>query len=54
VEAQQRLDGATAALESDPFVKELVEGMGAQVVTSSIRPAGDEESRASGERGGKP
>ena len=54
VEAQKRLDGATAAIESDPFVKELVEGMGAQVVSSSIRPAGGEDSRASEDRGGKP
>ncbi|NJD89824.1 MAG: DNA polymerase III subunit gamma/tau [Betaproteobacteria bacterium] len=50
VEAQKRLDGATAAIESDPFVKELVEGMGAQVVASSIRPAGDRDSEANDDR----
>ena len=44
----------TAALESDPFVRDLVEGMGAQVVTSSIRPAGDEDSGATENRRGKP
>ncbi len=53
VEAQKRLDGATAAIESDPFVKDLVEGMGAQVVSSSIRPAGEQDSGASEDRGGK-
>ncbi len=53
-EAQKKLDGATAALESDPFVRDLVEGMGAQVVTSSIRPAGDTESGATEKRRSKP
>ena len=53
-EAQKKLDGAAAALESDPFVRELVEGMGAQVVTSSIRPAGDTESGATEKRRSKP
>jgi DNA polymerase III subunit gamma/tau len=46
VEAQKRIDTATAALESDPFVRDLVEGMGAQIVSSSIRPAGDKDSEA--------
>jgi DNA polymerase-3 subunit gamma/tau len=54
VEAQKRLDGAAAALEADPFVRDLVEGMGAQVVASSIRPAGDRDSGANGHRRGKP
>ncbi len=40
-EAQKALDSATAALERDPFVRELVDGMGAQVVPSSIRPASE-------------
>ncbi|MGE0357574.1 MAG: DNA polymerase III subunit gamma/tau [Burkholderiales bacterium] len=53
VEAQRRLDGAAAALQDDPFVKDLVEGMGAQVVASSIRPAGDGPPSANEERGGK-
>ncbi len=53
-EAQKRLDGAAAALESDPFVKDLVEGMGAQVVASSIRPVGDKESRSTDDRREKP
>jgi DNA polymerase-3 subunit gamma/tau len=54
VEAQKRLDGAAAALESDPFVRDLVEGMGAQVVPSSIRPAGEKDSEATENRRGKP
>jgi DNA polymerase-3 subunit gamma/tau len=54
VEAQKRLDGAAAALESDPFVRDLVEGMGAQVVASSIRPAGEKDSEAIEDRRAKP
>ena len=54
VEAQKRIDGAAAALESDPFVRDLVEGMGAQVVASSIRPAGERNSEATESRKGKP
>jgi DNA polymerase-3 subunit gamma/tau len=53
VEAQKRFDSAQAAIESDPFVRDLVEGMGAQVVASSIRPAGDKESEATDDRRGK-
>ena len=53
VEAQKKLDGAAAALASDPFVRELVEGMGAQVVASSIRPASDGDSKANDDRRGK-
>jgi DNA polymerase-3 subunit gamma/tau len=54
VEAQKRIDGATAALENDPFVRDLVQGMGAQVVASSIRPAGERDSEARENRRGKP
>ncbi|MBL0140564.1 MAG: DNA polymerase III subunit gamma/tau [Betaproteobacteria bacterium] len=54
VEAQKRLDSATAALESDPFVRDLVEGMGAQIVSSSIRIAGDKDSGATEDKRGKP
>jgi hypothetical protein len=53
VEVQKRIDNAQAAIESDPFVRDLVEGMGAQVVTSSIRPAGDRDSEATEDRRGK-
>jgi DNA polymerase-3 subunit gamma/tau len=53
VEAQKKLDGAVAALASDPFVKDLVEGMGAQVVASSIRPASEADSKANDDRRGK-
>jgi DNA polymerase-3 subunit gamma/tau len=54
VEAQKKLDGAMAALESDPFVRDLVEGMGAQVVASSVRPVGDKDSEGTDNRRGKP
>jgi DNA polymerase-3 subunit gamma/tau len=54
VEAQKRIDTAAAAIEGDPFVRELVEGMGAQVVVSSIRPAGGKDSEATEDRRGKP
>jgi DNA polymerase-3 subunit gamma/tau len=54
VEAQRKLDGATAAIAADPFVRDLVEGMGAQVVASSIRPANERDSEANDDRRGKP
>ena len=37
-EKQQRLGQATAAIEQDPFVRELVENFDARVVESSIKP----------------
>ena len=49
VETRKRLDTATAAIEADPFVRDLVEAMGAQVVVSSIRPAGENDTDATGE-----
>jgi DNA polymerase-3 subunit gamma/tau len=42
-EAQRKLDAAAAALERDPFVRDLVDGMGAKIIASSIRQAGDGE-----------
>jgi DNA polymerase-3 subunit gamma/tau len=54
VEAQKKLDGATAAIAADPFVRDLVEGMGAQVVASSIRPANEKDSETNDDRRGKP
>ena len=54
VEEQKRLDGAAAALESDPFVRDLVEGMGAQVIASSIRPAAEGPAGTNEKRSGKP
>jgi DNA polymerase-3 subunit gamma/tau len=53
VEAQKRIDSAAAAIEGDPFVRDLVEGMGAQVVASTIRPAGENDSEATQDRRGK-
>ena len=54
VEEQKKLDGAAAALENDPFVRDLVEGMGAQVVASSIRPAAGGAAGTNDKRSGKP
>ncbi len=52
-EAQKKIDSATVAIERDPFVRELVDGMGAQVVASSIRPAGEKDQDAFDDRRGK-
>jgi DNA polymerase-3 subunit gamma/tau len=41
VESQRRLESAAQAIEQDPFVRDLVKEMGAEVVPSSIRPAGE-------------
>ena len=38
-EEQRRLDSAVAAIEQDPFVRDLVEGMGAKLMPQSIQPA---------------
>jgi len=40
-EGDQRQANAAAAIEDDPFVRSLVRDFGAEVVPSSIRPAGD-------------
>ncbi len=40
-EEEERRASAAQALESDPFVRELVRDFGAEVVASSIRPAGE-------------
>jgi DNA polymerase-3 subunit gamma/tau len=40
-EAERRQASANAAIEDDPFVKDLVRDLGAEVVSSSIRPADD-------------
>ena len=37
-EDEQRRESAAEAIESDPFVRELVRDLGAEVVTSSIKP----------------
>ncbi|RPI45966.1 MAG: DNA polymerase III subunit gamma/tau [Betaproteobacteria bacterium] len=37
-ERRSRLESATQALNADPFVRELVDGFGAQVVPDSIKP----------------
>jgi hypothetical protein len=38
-EDEQRRDAAAQSIEADPFVRELVRDLGAEVVTSSIKPA---------------
>jgi DNA polymerase-3 subunit gamma/tau len=53
-ESQKKLDNATAALESDPFVRELVDGMGAHVVATSIRPMDESGSDNTEHRRTKP
>jgi DNA polymerase-3 subunit gamma/tau len=53
-DAQKRLESATQSIETDPFVRELVDGMGAQVVPSSIRPAGEAPVEITETRRGKP
>jgi len=42
-EDEQRRETAAEAIEADPFVRELVRDFGAEVVTSSIKPAPDEK-----------
>jgi DNA polymerase-3 subunit gamma/tau len=37
-ENQQRLNTAAAAIDSDPFVRDLVENLGARVLSSTIKP----------------
>ncbi len=37
-ENQQRLNAATAAIDGDPFVRDLVENLGARVLSSTIKP----------------
>ena len=53
-DAQRRLESATQSIETDPFVRELVDGMGAQVVPASIKPAGDGPDEARETRRSKP
>jgi len=53
-DAQKRLESATQSIETDPFVRELVDGMGGQVVASSIRPAGEAPVETTETRRGKP
>ena len=38
-ENDQRRESAAEAIDSDPFVRELVRDLGAEVVPSSIKPA---------------
>jgi hypothetical protein len=40
-ERARQIARATAAISGDPFVNELVSGLGAEIVPASIRPAGE-------------
>jgi DNA polymerase-3 subunit gamma/tau len=50
-ESEQRLESAAEAIESDPFVRELVRDFGAEVVASSIKPADEGRDIPSGRKG---
>ena len=41
-QSEQRQATAATAIEADPFVRDLVRDMGAEVVPSSIRPSGND------------
>jgi DNA polymerase-3 subunit gamma/tau len=50
-ESEQRRESAAEAIEADPFVRELVRDLGAEVVPSSIKPADEGRDAASGAKG---
>ena len=50
-ESEQRRETAAEAIEADPFVRELVRDLGAEVVASSIKPADDGREAAPGQKG---
>ncbi len=49
-EMEQRQASASQAIEEDPFVRELVRDLGAEVVTSSIRPSDETTGQPSEKR----
>jgi DNA polymerase-3 subunit gamma/tau len=49
-EAAQKQAVAAEAIEDDPFVRDLVRDLGAEVVSSSIRPADDPAGSTSAKR----
>jgi DNA polymerase-3 subunit gamma/tau len=53
-ENEQRRESAAEAIEGDPFVRELVRDLGAEVVPSSIKPADEPRDGAPGQKGIKP
>ena len=50
-ESEQRRESAAEAIEGDPFVRELVRDLGAEVVASSIKPADEGRDGQSGQKG---
>ena len=50
-ESEQRRETAAEAIEADPFVRELVRDLGAEVVASSIKPADESRDAAPGQKG---
>jgi len=48
---EQRRESAVEAIEDDPFVRELVRDLGAEVVASSIRPTDEGREGPSGQKG---
>jgi DNA polymerase-3 subunit gamma/tau len=49
-EMDKRQASATVAIEDDPFVRDLVRDLGAEVIPSSIRPAEDASESTNGKR----
>ena len=52
-DAQRRLESATQSIETDPFVRELVDGMGAQVVSCLLYTSDAADERSSVDLGGR-
>jgi DNA polymerase III subunit gamma/tau len=50
-ETEQQRESAAEAIEADPFVRELVRDLGAEVVASSIKPAEEGREPPSGQKG---
>jgi DNA polymerase III subunit gamma/tau len=50
-ESEQKRESAAEAIEADPFVRELVRDLGAEVVSSSIKPADEGRDTAAGQKG---
>jgi DNA polymerase-3 subunit gamma/tau len=51
---EQKRESAVEAIEDDPFVRELVRDLGAEVITSSIKPADENREGPSGQKGQNP
>jgi DNA polymerase-3 subunit gamma/tau len=49
-EDEQRQANANEAIEEDPFVRELVRDLGAEVISTSIRPSEDAAGKSNSEK----